>query len=126
MPRSLALTLLGAVAALPLLASAQTTWTGTNLTISGNRQNGCDIRVLEVSHSGSTLSSMRFGLINRAASEVRVVMEVTLAGQGQRKMGAVSGLVGGGQTATLQGFYPFGGSLKGSTVGLRFTACTPA
>lgn len=107
-------------------AQAQTTWTGTSLEIIGNRQNGCDLRVLQVTHSGSTLNSVQFQLINRAANTVRANIEVTLTGNNQRKSGVMSGLVGGGQTATLQGFYPFGGSLAGSRISLRFTGCTPA
>lgn len=105
-------------------AQAQTTWTGTNLSISGNRSNGCDMRVIEVTHSGSTLSSLRFVVVNRATSAARVTIEVTMTGNNQRKSGNISGLIGGGQMGTLGGFHPFGGSLAGSTVSLRFLGCT--
>ena len=107
-------------------AQAQTTWTGTSLEIIGNRQNGCDLRVVEVTHSGSTLSSVRFQLANRATTAVRAHAEVTLSGNNQRKSGNISGLIGAGQMATVSGFHPFGGSLAGSRLSLRFTGCTPA
>lgn len=125
MTRSINHSLLASLLALPLLASAQTTWTGAQLSISGNRANGCDLRVVSVTHMGSTLSSLRFTVANRATSAVRAYMDVTLSGNNQRKSGPVSGLIGGGQQATLQGFHPFGGTLSGSTLALRFTGCTP-
>ncbi|MBS7792425.1 hypothetical protein KTR66_20700 [Roseococcus sp. SDR] len=121
---------LAVLATLPALAAtqaqAQTTWTGTNLAIAGNRSNGCDLRVVEVSHSGSTLNSIRFGIVNRGASPVRATAEVTLSGNNQRKTGTISGLIAAGQVATLAGFYPFGGSLAGSTMQIRFLGCTAA
>lgn len=113
------------MAALPAVAQAQTTWTGSSLTITGNRMNGCDLRVVEVTHSGSTLSSLRFVIANRATSAVRAVAEVTMTGNNQRKSGNITGLIAAGQQATLTGFHPFGGSLAGSTVAIRFTGCTP-
>ena len=105
-------------------AQAQTTWTGSSLSISGNRSNGCDLRVVEVTHNGSMLSSLRFMVMNRATSAVRINADVTMIGNNQRKSGSISGLVGAGQQATLQGFHPFGGSLVGSTVAIRFTGCS--
>lgn len=125
MTRSITHSLLASLLALPLLASAQTTWTGAQLSISGNRANGCDLRVVEAIHVGSPLSSLRFTVTNRATSAVRVNMDVMLSGNNQRKSGPVSGLIGGRQQATLQGFHPFGGTLSGSTLALRFTGCTP-
>ena len=109
----------------PAQAQAQTTWTGSTLSISGNRTNGCDLRVVEVTHSGSALSSLRFMVTNRATSAVRVTADVTMSGNNQRKSGSISGVIAGGQVATLQGFHPFGGSLAGSTVAIRFNYCTP-
>jgi len=120
----IALAALGLLAALPVAAQAQTSWTGTSLSIGGNRTNGCDLRVVEVTHNGSTLSSLRFVIANRAHSAVRVNAEVTMTGNNQRKSGPISGVIGAGQQATLQGFHPFGGSLAGSTVAIRFTGCT--
>lgn len=105
-------------------AQAQTTWTGTGLSITGNRSNGCDMRVVEVTHSGSTLNSLRFVVANRAMSVARVTIEVTMTGNNQRKSGTISGLLGAGQMGTLTGFHPFGGSLAGSTLSLRFLSCT--
>lgn len=118
---------LAVLAALPALAEAQaqTTWTGQNLGISGNRSNGCDLRVIEVSHNGSTLNSVRFAILNRAQSAVRATAEVTLLGNNQRKFGLISGLVPANQQATLTGFHPFGGSLTGSRIEIRFVGCTP-
>jgi hypothetical protein len=121
----LATAILGlALAQLARPAQAQTTWTGTGLSITGTRSNGCDMRVIEVTHSGSTLSSLRFVVANRAMSAARVTIEVTMTGNNQRKSGTISGLLGGGQMGTLTGFHPFGGSLAGSTVSLRFLGCT--
>ena len=120
----IALAALGLLAALPAAAQAQTTWTQPNLSISGNRTNGCDLRVVEVTHNGSMLSSLRFVITNRGSSAVRVNADVTMTGNNQRKSGPISGLVGAGQQATLQGFHPFGGSLAGSTVAIRFTGCS--
>lgn len=122
----IALAALGLLAALPAAAQAQTTWTGTNLTISGNRSNGCDLRVVEVTHNGSLLSSLRFVITNRANSAVRVNANVIMTGNNQTKSGPISGLIAAGQQGTLQGFHPFGGSLAGSTVSIRFTGCTPS
>lgn len=121
----IALAALGLLAALPVAAQAQTTWTSPNLSISGNRTNGCDLRVVEVTHNGSLLSSLRFVVTNRATSTVRVNADVTMSGNNQRKSGPISGVIAAGQQATLQGFHPFGGSLAGSTVAIRFTSCTP-
>jgi hypothetical protein len=115
---------LALMAGLPGVAQAQTTWTGTALSITGNRTNGCDLRVVEVTHSGSTLSSLRFTIANRATAAVRFNAEVTMTGNNQRKSGPITGLVAAGQQATSTGFHPFGGSLAGSTVAIRFTACT--
>lgn len=105
-------------------AQAQTSWTGSNLSISGNRSNGCDLRVVEVTHSGNTLNSVRFTVANRAQATVRVTAEVTMTGNNQRKSGNISGLIAAGQMATLQGFHPFGGSLAGSTMAIRFLGCS--
>lgn len=117
---------LAVLVTLPGLAQAQTqtSWTGTSLSISGNRSNGCDLRVVEVSHSGTTLSSVRFAVVNRAAAMVRATATVTLTGNGQTKVGTITGLIGGGQVATLGVFHPFGGSLAGSSMAIRFTGCT--
>lgn len=125
LPTSLGLALLASIAT-PAEAQAQTTWSGTYLSIAGNRSNGCDLRVVDVTHAGSTLNSMRFAVANRAMASVRATVEVTLTGNNQRKSGTISGVIGAGQMATLQGFYPFGGLLVGSTVALRFLGCTPA
>ncbi|WP_431303560.1 hypothetical protein [Sediminicoccus sp. BL-A-41-H5] len=111
-------------ASLPGLAQAQTTWTGQNLSISGNRTNGCDLRIVEVTHGGSMLSSLRFVVFNRATTAVRVNADVTMTGNNQRKSGPITGVIGANQQAALQGFYPFGGSLAGSTVAIRFTGCS--
>lgn len=116
---------LALMAALPAAAQAQTSWTGSNLTISGNRSNGCNLRVVEVTHSGSTLSSLRFVISNRADAPVRATAEVEMSGNNQRKLGTISGVIGARQQATLTGFHPFGGSLAGSTVAIRFLGCTP-
>ena len=118
---------LAVLASLPSLAEAQaqTTWTGQNLRISGNRSNGCDLRVVEVTHSGNTLNSLRFLVANRSSAAVRATAEVELSGNNQRKHGTIHGLIGAGQQATLTGFYPFGGSLAGTTMAIRFTGCTP-
>ena len=117
---------LALVASLPGLAQAQTqtSWTGQSLSISGNRVNGCDLRVVEVAHTGTTLQSLRFVVANRAWGAVCVTAEVTLTGNNQRKSGNITGLVGGGQHATLTGFHPSGGSLLGSTVAIRFLGCS--
>jgi len=112
------------IAPLAGTAQAQTSWTGASLTISGNRSNGCDLRVVEVTHSGNTLSSVRFVVANRAQAAVRVTAEVTMTGNNQRKSGNISGVIAAGQQATLQGFHPFGGSLAGSTMALRFLGCS--
>lgn len=111
-------------ASLPGLAQAQTSWTGTNLSISGNRSNGCDVRIVEVTHNGSMLSSLRFVVLNRATTAVRVNADVTMTGNNQRKSGPITGVIGAGQQGTLQGFHPFGGSLAGSTVAIRFNGCS--
>lgn len=118
---------LAVLATLPALAEAQaqTTWTGTNLTMTGNRSNGCDVRIVQVTHSGNTLNSVQFLVSNRAMNPVRATAEVTLSGNGQRKFGAITGLIAAGQQATLQGFYPFGGSLSGTSMAIRFIGCTP-
>ena len=121
-----ALAALGLLAALPAAAQAQTTWSGMALSITGNRTNGCDLRVIQVTHSGSTLSSVQFQIMNRSSTAARATMEVTLAGNGQRKMGTVSGLIGAGTTGVVTGFYPFGGSLAGTQMTLRFLGCTRA
>lgn len=124
MRRFIAPAALSLMAALPGVAQAQTTWTGASLTVTGNSSNGCDLRVVEVTHNGSTLNSLRFVIANRATRTVRATAEVTLTGNNQRKPGTITGLIAGGQLATLQGFYPFGGSLAGTTVAIRFTGCT--
>ena len=113
-------------ASLPGLAQAETSWTSPNLSISGNRTNGCDLRVVQVTHNGSLLSSLRFVVNNRSMTAVYVIADVTMSGNNQRKSGSISGRIAAGQQATLQGFHPFGGSLAGSTVAIRFTGCSAA
>ncbi|MBX9750921.1 MAG: hypothetical protein K5Q68_15140 [Roseococcus sp.] len=110
-------------ASLPSLAQAQTVWTSPNLSISGNRSNGCDLRIVEVTHNGSPLSSLRFVVLNRGSTAVIVNADVTMTGNNQRKTGPIFGVIAAGQQGTLQGFHPFGGSLAGSTVAIRFTSC---
>lgn len=117
---------LALMAALPAAAQAQTTWTGQDLAIAGNRSNGCDLRVVEVTHSGSTLNSLRFLISNVAPGAVRATADVVMTGNNSRKTGTITGLIGGGQRATLTGFHPTGGSLAGTRVEIRFTSCTPA
>jgi hypothetical protein len=107
----------------PGLAQVQTSWTSPNLSISGNRTNGCDLRVVEVTHSGNTLNSLRFVVTNRAMSAGRATAEITMTGDNQRKSGTISGLIGAGQMATLMGFHPFGGPLAGSHAPIRFLGC---
>ncbi len=121
----IALATLALSLALSGAAAAQTTWTGSALTVTGNRENGCDLRVIEVSHAGSALHSLRFMLANRHAHAVRVTADVTMTRQSERKSGTITGLMGPGQQSTLTGFHPLPGSLAGSTVALRFLACTP-
>lgn len=118
--------LAAALATLPALAQAQAvmTWAGQNLSISGNRANGCDLRVVEVTHSGSQLSALRVMVANRAQAAMRLTAELTLTGDNQRKTGTFSGVIGGGQVATLQGIQPFGGSLAGTRVAVVFHNCT--
>jgi hypothetical protein len=70
------------------------------------------------------MSALRFVIANRATAAVRATAEVTMIGNNQRKMGTITGLIGAGQQATLQGFHPFGGSPAGSRVEIRFTGCT--
>jgi hypothetical protein len=113
-------------ATLPSLAQAQTSWTSPNLSIAGNRSNGCDLRIVEVTHSGNTLNSLRFVVVNRAQAAVRATAEVTMVGDNQRKSGNIFGLIAAGQQATLTGFHPIGGSLAGTRVTIRFLGCTPA
>lgn len=120
-----ALAVLGLLAALPVAAQAQTSWTGANLSVSGNRSNGCDLRAVEVSHSGGTLNSLRFAIANRAASTARATAEITMTGDNQSKRGTIAGVIAANQQATLIGFHPFGGSLAGSRVQIRFVSCTP-
>lgn len=79
---------------------------------------------MEATHSGNTLSSLRFVVVNRAQAAVCATAEVTMTGNNQRKSGNITGLTAAGQQATLQGFHPFGGSLAGSTVAIRFLGCT--
>lgn len=126
MRRFIAPAALALMAAVPVAAQAQTTWTSPNLGVTGNRTNGCDLRVVEVTHSGSTLSSLRFVIANRATGAVRATAEVVMTGDNSRKSGNISGVIAGGQQATLTGFHPTGGSLVGTRVAIRFTSCTPA
>jgi hypothetical protein len=125
MKKLMALALLATVPGLlPAQAQAQTSWTGSTLSISGDHSNGCNLHVVEVTHSGSTLSSLRFMMMNLGNREVRVNAEVTITGNNQRKSGPIFGEIGPSRAATLQGFHPFGGSLAGSTVDIRFSHCT--
>ena len=115
---------LACLAALPAAAQAQTAWSGSALTVTGNRMNHCDLRVVEATHAGNTLNSIRVLVVNRATAPVRATAEVTLTGSNQRKFGVMTVLVPPNQQATMQGFHPFGGSLAGTTLAIRFQGCT--
>lgn len=119
------LAVLASLSCVPAAAQAQTAWGGTALSILGNRSNGCDVRIIQATHSGSTLNPIEVLVANRAGTPVRVTAEATLMGDNQRRTGLMMVLIGAHQQATMRGLYPFGGSLAGSRLVIRFLGCTP-
>ncbi len=119
----IALAALGLLAALP--AAAQTTsWSGDTLSYTGAHSNGCNLRVVSVTHEGNSLSRLRFTIQNHANYNVRFYVDVTLTGNNQQKSGSFNAWVtANGQMSTLN-FFPYEGSLAGSRLSMRFTSCT--
>lgn len=122
MTRLAALALLGSIAAMP--AMAQTSWTGPNRLLGGGTLNGCDLRLVQATHSGGMLSSIFATLQNRGTRPVRISGTAELRGTDQRKSGPFGPLTipAGGQQQ-VQTFPPFGGSLAGTTFAVTITSC---
>jgi hypothetical protein len=111
-------------AALPAAAQQNTTWSGTTLIIQGGTLNGCNIRVLDATHTGNTLSAIRITFVNNGTRSARVNGNTTLAGNGQSKTGAFRSVaMGPGISAVSQGMGPFGGSLAGTVLTVNITSC---
>ncbi len=106
-------------------AQTQTTWTGYDLFVSGDRDNGCDLRVVEVTHSGGHNAPLRMFVWNNDRTPMRVLADVRMSGNGSSRSSQVEGLIGGGVTGSLRGAYPMAGSFDHSRVVIRFLACRP-
>jgi hypothetical protein len=107
---------LAVLATLPAMAEAQTqtTWTGQSLSVTGERDDGCYLRVAEVTHSGNQYDPIRIMVLNGEQTPKRVWALVTMSGDGSPMGGQVDGVILGGSTGTLRGFSPSPGSLAGS------------
>lgn len=118
-------TALGAGAALP--AAAQTTeWRGSNLVITPLPN--CRVPVERAYLQGSgTNAWIHLVFRNRGSAPASVSVNVELSGNGQRKSGAYGPYrVNAGATSDRQTLAPYGGSLAGSTLTVRYTACGTA
>ena len=113
---------LGAGAALP--AAAQTTeWRGSQLVITPMAN--CRVAVERAYLQGSGWSaSIHLVFRNRGPAPASVNVDVQLQGNGQSKSGSYGPYrIVAAATSDQQTLPPFGGSLTGSTLRVRFTAC---
>lgn len=116
---------LGASTALP--AAAQTTqWTGSNLVITP--MPNCRVAVERAYLQGSGWSaSIHLVFRNRGTGPTSVNVNVELQGTGQSKSGAFGPYrINQGAVSDRATLSPYGGSLDGSTLRVRFTACSAA
>ena len=116
-------TALGTGAALP--AAAQTAyWTGSKLIVTP-RPN-CRVEVDHAYLQGSGWSaSIHLVFRNRGAELTGVNVQVELQGNGQSKSGAFGPYrINPGAASDQATLSPYGGSLAGSTLRVRFTACS--
>lgn len=113
--------------ALPAAAQSTqvtTNWSGANLVVTGGTLSGCNIRVLEASHTGSTASAIRITFVNNGTRSARVNGSTTLSGNGQSKTGAFRSVaMAPGIGAVSQGMVPFAGVLAGTTLTVNITSC---
>ncbi len=128
MRNTLVATALLLAAALPAAAQSTqvtTTWSGANLIVQGGTLSGCNIRVLEAAHTGSTVSAIRITFVNNGTRTARVNGDTTLSGNGQSKTGAFRSVaMAAGIGAVSQGMGPFAGVLAGTTLTVNITSCT--
>lgn len=111
-------------AALPAAAQQTTTWSGANLIVQGGNLNGCNVRVIDATHSGNTLNPIRITFVNNGTRSARVNGDTTLAGNGQSKTAAFRSVaMAPGIGAVSQGMTPFGGLLAGTTLTVNITSC---
>lgn len=115
-------TALGAGTALP--AAAQTTeWRGSNLVITPLPN--CRVPVERAYLQGSGWSaSIHLVFRNRGSAPASVNVDVELVGDGQSKSGSYGPYrIAQAATSDRQTLSPFGGSLAGTTLRVRYTAC---
>lgn len=112
------------LAALAAPAQAQITWTGSALTVAGNRENGCNLSVIEASHWGHARNSVQIVVANQAATMAYTTIIARLATNEGEKFGIVRGRIPPNAQATLTGFHPNMTMMWGTTLNLQFRGCS--
>ena len=112
--------------ALPAAAQS-TTWSGANLRFTPLANASCRLALERAYLQGSgPMASIRVVFRNRGTQPVSVTADIELAGNNQRKSGPEGPFrIAANTTREQQTLYPFGGSLAGTTLTVRITACTP-
>ena len=123
--RRLALALLLASSALPAAAQT-TTWTGANLALAQLAGSGCRLALDRAYLQGSgPMATIHVVFRNRGTTPVSVTTNIELVGNSQRKFGDYGPFsIAANGVSDQQTLYPFGGSLAGTTLRVRVTACT--
>jgi hypothetical protein len=118
--RHLALCL--ALAATPALAqSTNRSWTGDALRYTPSSVEGCNVAVMEASNSKNQVSVW---LRNGGSRTVSFTLSGELAGNGQRSIATATTRLSPGHNTSVRMMRPFNGSLAGSILTLRGSACT--
>jgi hypothetical protein len=121
-----------AILALALAGPAEAkVWSGADLTVSGNTSNNCDLRVVEVTHSGRSIDPITVTVQSRLTSQARIYAEMKFTRGAVSYSGTMTGLVSAGQQTTMRGVRPpVGGAdhssalVDGSSVEVRFNLCS--
>ena len=116
----------GQAGAVPAAAQSNA-WSGANLRLIPLANSSYRLALDRAFLQGSgPMASIRVVFRNRGSQPVSVTADIELAGNNQRKSGPEGPFrIAANTTREQQTLYPFGGSLAGTTLTVRITACTP-
>jgi hypothetical protein len=120
--RHLPLALCLAVATTPALAQGTNrSWRGDALRYTPSSVQGCDVAVMEASTSNNQVTVwLRHG----GTRAVSFTLGGELAGNGQRSIASTTTRLTPGRSTSVRMMRPYNGSLAGSILTLRGSACT--
>ena len=110
------------LAAVPALAqTANRSWTGDALRFTPSSVEGCKVTLMEAAtRDGMVVVTLR----NAGTGTLSYTLSGELAGNGQRSIATATGRLPAGRNVGISMMRPYAGSLGGSVLTLRGSACT--